>query len=54
MTGEETSAKIFLPRGIVCNELEVTLTKSFADFTKGMKFTAPGKYGFYTTVGHGN
>ncbi len=54
VTGEEASAKVVLPKGIVCDELEVTSTKSFAVFTKGLKFAAPGKYGFYTTVGHGN
>ncbi len=54
VTGQETSAKVVLPGGIVCNELEVTSTKSFAVFTKGLKFAAPGKYGFYTRVEHGN
>jgi hypothetical protein len=54
VTGDETNAKIFLPKGIVCNELELTSTKSFAVFTKGLKFAAPGKYGFYTIVRHGN
>ncbi len=54
VTGQETTAKVTLPGGIVCNELEVTSTKSFAIFTKGLKFAAPGKYGFYTTVQHGN
>ena len=54
VTGKETSARVLLPGGLVCKELDVTSTKSFAVFTKGLKFAAPGKYGFYTTVGHGN
>jgi hypothetical protein len=54
VTGKETSAKVVLPAGIVSRELDLTSTKSFAVFTKGLKFAAPGKYGFYTTVGHGN
>ena len=54
VTGEETSAKVVLPKGIVCNELEATSTRSFAFFSPGLKFAAPGKYGFYTTVEHGN
>ena len=54
VTGQETSAKIVLPAGLVCKELEATSTKSFAVFSKGLKFAAPGKYGFYTMVEHGN
>ncbi len=53
VTGAETSAKIFLPNGMVTKELEVTSTRSFSVFTKGLKFAAPGKYGFYATVEHG-
>jgi hypothetical protein len=44
VTGDEARARIVLPNGIVCKELEVTSTKSFAVFTKGLKFAAPGKY----------
>jgi hypothetical protein len=54
VTGEEAHAKIVLPDGLVCNELDATATKSFAIFTEGLKFAAPGKYGFYTKVSHGN
>jgi hypothetical protein len=54
VTGAEASAKIVLPNGLVCKELNVTSTKSFAVFTDGLKFAAPGKYGFYTNVQHGN
>jgi hypothetical protein len=54
ITGEEAQAKIVLPNGLVCEELNATATRSFAVFTKGLKFAAPGKYGFYTKVSHGN
>ena len=54
VTGDESHAKILLPKGLVCNELEATATKTFSVFTKGMHFAAPGKYGFYTSVEHSN
>ncbi len=54
VTGVETSAKIVLPGGIVCKELDAAATKTFSMFTEGLKFAAPGKYGFYTTVEHSN
>jgi hypothetical protein len=54
VTGAEAHAKIVLPDGLVCNEMEVTATKSFAVFTQGLKFAAPGKYGFFTKISHGN
>ena len=47
-------AKIVLPNGLVCEELNATATRSFAVFANGLKFAAPGKYGFYTKVTHGN
>jgi hypothetical protein len=54
ITGDEAKAKIVLPNGLVCEELNATATRSFAVFAKGLKFAAPGKYGFYTKVSHGN
>ncbi len=54
VSGAEAHAKIVLPDGLVCSEMEVTATKSFAIFTQGLKFAAPGKYGFFTKVSHGN
>jgi len=54
ITGVETSARIILPGGIVCKEIDVPATKSFSVFTEGLKFAAPGKYGFYATVEHSN
>jgi hypothetical protein len=54
ITGDEAQAKIVLPNGLVCDELNATSTRSFAVFARGLKFAAPGKYGFYTKVSHGN
>ena len=54
VTGAEASAQIVLPDGLVCKQLNVTATKTFSVFATGLKFAAPGKYGFYTTVDHGN
>ena len=54
VTGAEASAQIILPNGLVCKQLNVTATKVFSVFSMGLKFAAPGKYGFYTTVDHGN
>ncbi len=54
VTGAEAHAKIVLPDGLVCNEMETAATKSFAIFTQGLKYAAPGKYAFFTKVSHGN
>ncbi len=54
VTGDEASAKIMLPKGIVVKELEAASTKSFAVFTKGLKFAAPGQWGFYAIAEHSN
>ncbi len=54
VTGLDTSATILLPNGLVCKKLDVTATRAFAVFSPGLKFAAPGKYGFYTTTEHGN
>ena len=54
VSGLEASATVLLPAGIVSKELNVTATRTFSVFSRGLKFAAPGKYGFYTTVEHGN
>lgn len=54
VTGLEATATVMLPAGIVSKQLEVTATRTFAVFSKGLKFAAPGKYGFYTMVEHSN
>ncbi len=54
VTGNETRASIVLPDGLVTKQLEAAATKAFAVFSEGLKFAAPGKYGYYCTVEHGN
>ncbi len=54
VTGAEASAKILLPNGLVAKELGTTATKTFSVFTAGLKFAAPGQYGFYTVTEHTN
>jgi hypothetical protein len=54
VSGQEASARVLLPAGIVTKELDVTSTHSFSVFTNGLKFAEPGKYGFYTVVQHSN
>ncbi len=54
VTGKETSAKVVLPDGLVCKELNKTSTRTFAVFAEGLKFAAPGKDGWYGTAEHGS
>lgn len=54
VSGADASATVMLPNGIVSKELHVTATRVFSVFTKGLKYAAPGKYGFYAAVEHGN
>ena len=54
VTGNEAVATILLPNGIVTKQLEATATKAFGVFSQGLKFAAPGKYGFYATTEHSN
>ena len=54
VTGEEASAQILLPDGIVTKEINVTATQSFSVFSKGLKYAEPGHYGFYTVTEHTN
>lgn len=54
VTGLEAAATIMLPNGIVAKQLEVTTTRTFAVYSSGLKFAAPGKHGFYATAEHGN
>ncbi len=54
VTGAEAEAKILLPDGLVTKELNPTATKTYSVFTHGLKFAAPGQYGFYTVTEHTN
>jgi hypothetical protein len=54
VSGAEARATILLPDGLVTKELHATATRVFSVFTKGLKIAAPGRYGFYSAVEHGN
>lgn len=54
VSGAESSATILLPTGLITKELHATATKTFSVFSPGLKFAAPGKYGYYCTVEHSN
>lgn len=54
VTGEDYEAKIVLPEGLTCKELNMTSTKSFSVFSQGLKYAHPGKNGWFGTSQHGN
>lgn len=54
VSGVEASAQILLPDGIVTKEINVTATKTFSVFSKGLKYAEPGHYGFYAVTEHTN
>lgn len=54
VSGAEARASIVLPDGLVTKRLEAAATKVFSVFSKELRIVAPGKYGFYCTVEHGN
>lgn len=54
VTGEDYEARIVLPEGLTCKELNVTSTKSFSVFAPGLKYAHPGKNAWFGTSVHGN
>jgi hypothetical protein len=52
VSGKETPAKIVLPEGLVCKELNMTSSQTFSVFTPGMKYAWAGKMVWYGTVDH--
>ena len=54
VTGKEAVSTVMLPNGIVAKQIELTQTKTFGVFSDGVKFAAPGKYGFYAVIEHSN
>lgn len=54
VTGVDYAAKIKLPEGLTCNELNVTSTKTFSVFSPGLKYAHPGKNAWYGVAEHGN
>jgi hypothetical protein len=53
VTGNETSAKIMLPQGLLTYEENVTSTQTFSVFTDGLKYAWAGRNAWYATVEHG-
>ncbi len=54
VTGAEVSSKIVLPDGLTANELNVTSTRTFSVFSRGLKYAHPGKNAWYSVVKHGS
>ena len=53
VTGKETSAKIVLPDGLTCKELNMTASETFSVFAPGLKYAWPGKMSWYGATEHG-
>ena len=54
VTGADVSAKIVLPDGITCHELNMTSSEVFSVFAPGLKYSWPGKMAWYGSVEHGS
>jgi len=54
VTGAEVTSKILLPDGITAHELNMSSTRTFSVFSKGLKYAYPGKNGWYSVVDHGS
>jgi hypothetical protein len=52
VTGKETPARIVLPQGIMCKELNMTASETFSVFTPGLKYAWPGLMSWYGSVEH--
>ena len=53
VSGKETPAKIMLPEGLVCKELNMTSSQTFSVFTPGMKYAWAGRMAWYGMTEHG-
>lgn len=54
VTGVDYEAKVVLPEGLTCNELNVTSTRSFSVFATGLKYAHPGKNAWFGASTHSN
>jgi hypothetical protein len=52
VTGKETAAKITLPDGLTCHELNMTASETFSVFSPGLKYAWPGKMSWYGSTEH--
>jgi hypothetical protein len=54
VTGDEFTAKILLPKGITVKELNPTSSRTFSVFSRGLKYSYPGKNAWYSVTNHGS
>jgi hypothetical protein len=54
VTGKEVRAKIVLPEGLTCNELNMASSETFTVFAPGLKYTWPNKMAWYGSTEHGS
>ncbi len=52
VTGKETSARVMLPEGITCRELNMTSSEMFSVFAPGLKYTWPGRMSWFGVTEH--
>ena len=53
VSGKETPAKIVLPEGITCKELNMTSSETFSVFSSELRYAWPGKMAWYGAADHG-
>ncbi len=54
VSGKEVDAKIILPDGLTCHELNMTASETFSVFAPGLKYAWPGKMAWYGSTEHGS
>src|SRR5579859_2195531 len=54
VSGVEVPAKIVLPDGLTCKELNMTTSETFSVFSPGLKYAWPGKMAWYGSTEHGS
>lgn len=52
VTGREASARVVLPEGLTCQELNMTASETFSVFATGLKFAWPKKMAWYGSTEH--
>jgi len=54
VTGMEVPAKIVLPEGLVCRELNMTASETFSVIAPGLRYAWPGKLSWFGSAEHGS
>jgi len=52
VTGMDVAAKIVLPDGLTCKELNMTASETFSVFAPGLKYAWPGKMAWFGSTEH--